>query len=120
MSNFSVKIAGKRIELLKEWLPALARIAVWHNAEAAGADTVELAAVKQAVNGVGIECLAIDARTPAGYDGAAAATREWAGQALYITSNPTAYANRTRSSALRRQRNCRPCTFMPVLSPMAA
>ena len=45
MSNFSVEIAGKRIELLKELVPGLTRLAAWYNPEAVN-DAIELAAIE--------------------------------------------------------------------------
>jgi putative ABC transport system substrate-binding protein len=40
MSNFSVEIAGKRVELLKELVPGLTRLAIWYNPEAVN-DAIE-------------------------------------------------------------------------------
>jgi putative ABC transport system substrate-binding protein len=93
MSNFSVEIAGKRIELLKEIVPKLNRLCAWINPDAVN-DAVELQAVERAAARFGMQFLAAKAQTPAEYDAAAATTRKWNADAIYINSNPSAYVNR--------------------------
>jgi len=93
MSNFSVEIAGKRIELLKELVPGLTRLACWYNAEAVN-EAIEVSAVQAAATRFGMQFLPIAANKPAEYDAAAAATRDWGAHATYLSSNPAAFANR--------------------------
>jgi putative ABC transport system substrate-binding protein len=93
MSNFSANLAGKRIELLKELVPGLTRLAAWYNPEAMN-DPVELKEVENAAVKLGIQFLAIAANKPAEYEAAAAATREWGAHAVYLNSNPAAATNR--------------------------
>jgi putative ABC transport system substrate-binding protein len=93
LSNFSVEIAGKRVELLKELVPGLTRLGAWYNPEAMN-DAIELSAVQAAARRLGMEFLAVTATKPADYEPAAAATRDWRAHAIYINANPTNYANR--------------------------
>jgi putative ABC transport system substrate-binding protein len=93
VSNFSVEIAGKRIELLKELVPGLTRLAAWYNPQAVS-DAVEVPAVEQAAARLGMQFLAVTASVPTEYAAAAETTRGWGAHALYISSNPSAYANR--------------------------
>jgi len=93
MSNFSVEIAGKRIEQLKEITPKMKRLCAWINPDAVN-DTVELNAVEAAATRYGMQFQVLKARTPPEYDEAAAATRKWNADAIYINSNPAAFANR--------------------------
>src|SRR5438477_364909 len=60
MSNFSVEIAGKRIELLKELVPGLTRLACWYNAEAVN-EAIEVSAVQAAATRFGMQFLPIAA-----------------------------------------------------------
>ena len=93
MSNFSVAIAAKRIELLQEIAPGLRRLCVWRNPDAVN-DAIELHEVERAAQHFGMEILTLAARTPAEYAAAAEATRNWHADAIYINSNPAADANR--------------------------
>jgi putative tryptophan/tyrosine transport system substrate-binding protein len=99
MSTFGVEIAGKRIEMLKELVPGLMRLAIWTNPEAAS-DAVELKAVEDAAAKLGMQFRAIAANKPAEYEAAAAATREWGAHAVYLNSNPAADFNRKQIIAL--------------------
>lgn len=105
MSNFSVEITGKRIELLKEITPKLSRLCAWFNPDAMN-DAVELRAVENAATRYGMRFLAIRARNAKEFDEAADATRKWGADAIYINSNPVAYTNRrqiiTLIGALRK------------------
>ena len=93
LSNFSVAISAKRIELLREAFPNLHRLAIWQNTTAVN-DSIELAEYKRAANLYGMEVLTIDARNPGEYEAAAAQSDQWKADGLCITSNPTAFVNR--------------------------
>jgi putative tryptophan/tyrosine transport system substrate-binding protein len=99
MSNFSVDIAGKRVELLKELVPGLTRLAIWNNPEGVS-DAIELKAVEDAATKLGMQFLAIAANKPAEYEAAATATREWGAHAVYLNINPAAATNRKQIIAL--------------------
>jgi len=98
-SNFSVEIAAKRIELLRELVPGLVRLAAWYNPQAVS-DAIEVPAVEKAAAGLRMEFLPVKANVPAEYDAAAEATRNWGAHAMYISSNPSAYASRKQIIAL--------------------
>ena len=93
LSNFSVAIAAKRVELLREAFPDLRRLAIWQNSTAVN-DAIELAEYKRAANLYGMEVLAIDARNPGEYEAAAAQSDQWKADGLCMTSNPPAFVNR--------------------------
>jgi putative ABC transport system substrate-binding protein len=99
MSNFSVDIAGKRVQFLKELVPGMTRLAAWYNPEAVN-DAVELKAVEDAATKLGMQFRAIAANKPKEYEAAAAATGEWGAHAVYLNSNPAAAANRKQIIAL--------------------
>ena len=98
-SNFSVEIAAKRIELLKELVPGLTRLAAWYNPQAVS-DAIEVPAVEQAAGGLGMQFLAVKANTPAEYEAADETTRAWGAHAVYVSSNPSATVNRRQIIAL--------------------
>jgi putative ABC transport system substrate-binding protein len=93
LSNFSVAIAAKRIELLHEIVPSLRRLCAWRNSDAVN-DILELNEVKSTAARFGMKFLVLDARMPVEYELAAAATRAWAADAIYVNSNPVADAYR--------------------------
>ena len=99
MSNFSVEIAGKRVELLNELVTGLTRLGTWNNPEAVN-DAVELKAVEDAAAKLGMQFRAIAANKPTEYEAAAAATREWGAHAVYLNGNPAAFGNRKQIIAL--------------------
>jgi putative tryptophan/tyrosine transport system substrate-binding protein len=99
MTNISLDITGKRVELLKELVPDLTRLAIWNNPAAVN-DAGELQAVEDAAAKLGMQFRAIAANKPAEYEAAAAATREWGAHAVYLNPNPAAYANRKQIIAL--------------------
>ena len=99
MSNLRLDIAGKKIELLKELLPGLTRLAIWNNPEGVG-DALELKAVEDVATKLGMQLRAIAANKPTEYEAAAAATREWGADAVYLNANPAVAFNRKQIIAL--------------------
>jgi len=93
LSNFSVAIAGKRVELLREAFPDLHRLAIWWNPAAVN-DPIELAEYKRAASVLGMEVLTIEAGKPSEYEAAAAQSDQWKADGLCLTSNPPAFVNR--------------------------
>ena len=81
LSNFSVEIAAKRIELLKELAPKLNRLCAWHNS-GHGSDPPELREVERAAARFEMQFLAVKARNAAEFDEAAVATRKWNADAV--------------------------------------
>lgn len=99
VSNFSVDIAAKRIELLKELVPGLSRLVTWYDPQGVG-DALEVPAVEQASKDIGIQFLAVKANVPSEYDAAAEATRNWGAQGAYICPSPSAYTHRKQIISL--------------------
>lgn len=95
LSNFNAELAGKRIEMLREILPKLTRLAVWTDPDAANA-VVELRAIERSAVHFGIQHLVLNARSPSEYAEAVSATRNWQADAIYINSTPASYVNRKR------------------------
>ena len=93
LSNFSVGIAGKRVELLRETLPDLRRLAIWWNPDAIN-DPIELAEYKRAAGVLGLEVLTIEARNRGEYEAAATQSDRWMADGLCLTSNPPTFINR--------------------------
>jgi ABC-type uncharacterized transport system substrate-binding protein len=93
LSNSSVEVAGKRLQLLKEAVPTIRRVAVWHNPDTAN-DPFELHALKDAAGALSLDLRAFPGRDPAEFENAALATREWAADGIGITANATAFSNR--------------------------
>ena len=115
--KLQVEIAGKRVELLRELVPGLRRLADCYNPSALN-DAIELKAVGDAATRFGIKLLPVKAQEAADYDKAAAMTREWTTHAVYISSNPTNYANRSRIIALMAAIRM-PATTLPPSSRLA-
>ncbi len=99
LSNFSLAIAGKRIELLREAVPKLIRLCAWYNPDTVN-DAAELIEVKRAAAQFSMQFLAIKARSPAEYDEAATGTRKWRADAIYVNPNPTSYVHRKQITSL--------------------
>jgi len=99
LSNYSHAIASKRVELLSEIVPRLARLSVWYSPDAVN-DPIELREVESAAARLGIQVLELKARNAQDYDQAAAASRKWNAESIYVTSNPTNFANRKQIIAL--------------------
>lgn len=93
LSNFSVEIAAKRIELLKELAPKLNRLCAWYNPDTVN-DPPELREVERAAARFEMQFLPVTARNAAEFDEAAVATRKWNADAVYLNANPPSFANR--------------------------
>jgi ABC-type uncharacterized transport system substrate-binding protein len=96
LSGFAVELRGKRLELLKEAVPEVSRIAVLWNA--ANPTTVpSLHATQAAAQALGVELHVLEVRTPDEFAGAfAAATSGRAGALLVMPDLILLYANHTR------------------------
>ena len=81
LSNFSVALAGKRIELLRELAPKLTRLCAWYNPDTVN-DAAELREVELAAARYAMEFLAVKARNAIEFDEAAVAARQWNADAI--------------------------------------
>ena len=99
MSNFNEAISGKRLQLLKELVPELARVGVLRNptnpVHAIVWQQTDVAARK-----LGVELQPFDARRADDFDAAFAAAKRGNAQALLAFDDPLTYAHRSRVMAL--------------------
>jgi putative ABC transport system substrate-binding protein len=97
MSIQQTDTAGKRIELLREVVPNLGRLAIMANAGAAGA-VLEMREVQATAQGLGIEVTPIEVRENDDLASAVGALNGRA-DALYIATDPLIHRNRVRINA---------------------
>jgi putative ABC transport system substrate-binding protein len=91
------EVSGKQLELLKEVLPALSRVAVLGDPAIHGA---QLSALEVAARVLGVQLQALEVRDPSEFDRALqAATREGS-QALLVLQSPQSFQHRTQIAAL--------------------
>jgi len=97
--SISGELIGKRLELLKEVVPGLSRVAVlWKPGRRRGG--VRLKKVEVAARALGVQIQSLEARDPGEFQGAfEAATRERAG-ALITLRNPVIVRHRKRIAGL--------------------
>jgi putative ABC transport system substrate-binding protein len=93
LSNSSVDVAGKRLQLLKEAVPPIKRLAAWYHPDTAN-DPFELRALADAASALGLELRAFPAGNPVEFENAAQLTQEWSADAVCLTPNPAAFTNR--------------------------
>jgi putative ABC transport system substrate-binding protein len=97
MSIQQTDTAGKRIELLREIVPKLARLAVMANAAAPGA-VLEMGEVVTTARGLGLEAIPIEIHGENEIAAAVGSLRERA-DALYLASDPLLVSHRSRINA---------------------
>ena len=90
--------AGKRIGLLRDMVPGLARLAVMANAGAPGA-MLEMQEVVTAARALGLEASPLQVKDAAGIASQVAALKGRA-EALYVATDPLIFGNRARINAL--------------------
>ena len=100
MSIQQTDTAGKRIELLREVVPKLARLAVMANAGAAGA-VLEMREVVATARLLGLEVTAIEVRQADEVFRAVEQLKDRV-DALYVASDPLIFSNRVRFNALAK------------------
>jgi putative ABC transport system substrate-binding protein len=94
LSLISPELAGKRLELLKEAVPGLVRVAVLWNATHPD-KALEWRETQVAAQALGVQLQSLEVRGPDDFDSAfAAAAREQAA-ALIVLGDPLTYAHRT-------------------------
>ncbi|PWT75493.1 MAG: hypothetical protein C5B46_02525 [Proteobacteria bacterium] len=93
------QLAGKRLELLKEMLPALSRLAVFWDSPA----RTELADLQQAARSIGIHLYLIKLKPPGDIAAMFADARAQRADAVMVLHAPQFYVNRNRIGALSRE-----------------
>src|SRR5262249_41209009 len=98
VSSQSADLAGKRLELLRELVPTLRRLAIIANVGyPAAAD--EMAEVEAMAKGLGLDVIRLEIRSPEDIAGAFE-TSKGRVDALYIVIDPLAFGNRIRINTL--------------------
>ena len=98
LSNQTGELAGKRIEILREIVPTLHRLAVIGNVTASNT-VIEMQKVAVAARMLGIEYIPLEIQRAADIDTAIAGLRDRA-DALYVALDPLINTNRLRINAL--------------------
>jgi len=100
MSIQQTDTAGKRIELLREITPKLARLAVMANADAPGA-MLEMQEVVRTARNLGLEAIPIEVRQADEIFSSIGSLKDRA-DALYVATDPLVFNNRVRINAMAR------------------
>jgi len=87
LTSLNVELIGKRMQLLKELLPRISRVALLFNPNNLS-DALQLAALERAAAPLGIRVFRIGVRKAEDYDSAFAAARAERAEALMILPNP--------------------------------
>src|SRR5262249_49917438 len=99
LSNLEPALIGKRLELLKEAVPGISRVAAIWNPTGTAAAPIFLRATETAARTLGIEVLPLEVREPEDFAGAFEAAREHADAVVIINDHLTAQ-NTTRIGEL--------------------
>ena len=101
LSIQSSDLAGKRLELLREVIPGLRRLAILTNVDYAGA-VLETGEVREAARTLGLEVITLEIRDAEDIGPAFDAVKDRA-QALYLPSDAIVFKNRIRISSLAQR-----------------
>jgi putative ABC transport system substrate-binding protein len=96
LSNISPELSGKRLELLREAIPRLSRVALLWNPEVRGA-VLDYKEATSAARSLRVEVQSVEAPRAEDLDRAFSAITSWHAQALMLPGvNPIGFANRAR------------------------
>jgi putative ABC transport system substrate-binding protein len=99
LSTLAPEISGKRLEILKEIVPRLSRVAVFHTSTAGAADAQSLREAELAAGALGVKLQYLDVLHPKDIETAfQAAVKERADAVLWVVSGPVYNAYRTQSA----------------------
>src|SRR5262249_21231860 len=98
LSTLQTAIVSKRLELLREVVPRLQRLAIWANAGNPG-NVMELAEVTATARTLGLEVAISEVRRPEDIGFVFEALKDRA-EALYVCADPLVTTNRTRINIL--------------------
>jgi putative ABC transport system substrate-binding protein len=103
LSNLAPELGAKRLELLKEIVPALSRVALlWNTASAT--TRLEAREAEVAANTLGVELQSVEVRGRGDFDGAFAAITRGRAQALFVIFDPVTIAALPRIVAFAREK----------------
>jgi putative ABC transport system substrate-binding protein len=102
VAGLGVELSGKRLEILKEAVPEVARIAVlWNPANTTTAPN--LRATQAAAQALGVELHVLEVRTPNDFEGAFAAVTRGRAGAVLVIGDAFLAGNRTRTVDFAQQ-----------------
>ena len=101
---YAPELTQKRIELLKEVVPSLSRVAVLWNVQNAGGAS-QLREAEAAGRALGIAIESLDVRIPDGLEAGMARAAQAGAGAVLIISDSSTISNRSQIGAAARQRN---------------
>jgi putative tryptophan/tyrosine transport system substrate-binding protein len=100
LTNLTGELAGKRLELLKEAVPKLARIAVLYDPATPGGVRELNEVLPVAARGLGLTVRSWEVRDANGFEKVFAALNKQRPDGLYVTTGPLMFANQKRIAGL--------------------
>ncbi len=98
--GFDTDIFGKQLELLKEVIPKVRRVAVLSNPGNSPAQPLIMSSVEGAARSLGLQLQVLEARGPGEFDGAFAVMAKERAGALLVTGGPMFFLHRARLADL--------------------
>lgn len=95
LTGLSPEVTAKRMELLKEAVPGMTRVAVLRNPDSPDRDTLR-ADTEAAASALGLQLQALDIRGPEEIERAFRAAAEWRAEGLVVLRDPLTNTNRPR------------------------
>jgi putative ABC transport system substrate-binding protein len=102
LTGLSPEVTAKRLELLKEVVPSMTRVAVLRNPDSPDRDTLR-AETEAAASALGVQLQALDIRKPEDIDRAFVAAVEGRSEGLVVLRDPVTNTNRPQIVALAAQ-----------------
>jgi putative ABC transport system substrate-binding protein len=93
MTNITVELAGKQLQLLKEALPTMSRVAVFVDSTTAAA-AAYWAEVERASKVLGLQTLSLEVRGSDDVERNVSLLRKWRADAMFFENNPINFNNR--------------------------
>jgi len=98
--GFDTDIFGKQLELLKEVIPKVRRVAVLSNPGNSPAQPLIMSSIDGAARSLGLQLQLLEARGPGEFDGAFAVMAKERAGALLVTGDPMFFLHRARLAEL--------------------
>ncbi|HEU5155108.1 MAG TPA: ABC transporter substrate-binding protein, partial [Gemmatimonadales bacterium] len=109
LSNISSELSGKRLELLRETVPGLSRVAVLWNPDVRGA-VLDYKGTESAAHSLRMELQSVEVSRAEDLDRAFSAVTSQRAQAVVVLPNPVGFANRPQIASFA-QRNRLPSMY---------
>ena len=94
------ELSGKHLQLLKEIIPGMARVAVLGNSDI---NAPQLRELKQVAQSLALQTQAVESKNATNLDGAFDAAKKWGADALIVLSNPLSLPYRTQVGDLAKK-----------------